>query len=223
MCREAAMSVQGELISTAELAGRLGDGTLRIFDCTTRLEYLPPGSAAPYEVVPGRDTFEAGHIPGAGFLDLQGEFSDPDTRLRFMMAATAQLESAFGRHGIGNDSFVVLYSIGTAMWATRFWWMLKSLGFDRLAVLDGGLDRRKAVRSTAGRDKAIRPRPSPRKRARDISSTAVRCWPRARIAAASWSMHSTSNCIKGWSRAAMAGPATFPEAAMSRQQLWSIP
>jgi thiosulfate/3-mercaptopyruvate sulfurtransferase len=138
------MSVQGELISTAELAGRLGDGTLRIFDCTTRLEYLPPGSAAPYEVVPGRDTFEAGHIPGADFLDLQGEFSDPDTRLRFMMAATAQLEGAFGRHGVGNDSFVVLYSIGTAMWATRFWWMLKSLGFDRLAVLDGGLDKWKA-------------------------------------------------------------------------------
>jgi len=138
------MSVQGELISTAELAGRLGQGGLRIFDCTTRLEYLPPGSAAPYEVVPGRDTFEAGHIPGADFLDLQGEFSDPNTRLRFMMAATAQLEAAFGRHGVSNDSFVVLYSIGTAMWATRFWWMLKSLGFDRLAVLDGGLDKWKA-------------------------------------------------------------------------------
>jgi thiosulfate/3-mercaptopyruvate sulfurtransferase len=144
MCREAAMSVQGELISTAELADRLGESGLRVFDCTTRLEYLPPGSDAPYNVVPGRDTFEAGHIPGADFLDLQGEFSNPDTRLRFMMAATAQLETAFGRHGVGNDSIVVLYSIGTAMWATRFWWMLKSLGFDRLAVLDGGLDKWKA-------------------------------------------------------------------------------
>jgi len=138
------VSVQGELISTGELAERLGQPALRIFDCTTRLEYLPPGSAAPYEVVPGRDTFEAGHIPGADFLDLQGEFSDPNTRLRFMMAATTQLETGFGRHGVGNDSFVVLYSIGTAMWATRFWWMLKSLGFDRVAVLDGGLDKWKA-------------------------------------------------------------------------------
>jgi thiosulfate/3-mercaptopyruvate sulfurtransferase len=138
------MSVQGELISTAELESRLGQPNLRIFDCTTRLEYLPPGGDRPYNVVPGRDTYEAAHIPRADFLDLQGEFSDLHTKLRFMMAATAQLETAFGRHGVGNDSFVVLYSIGTAMWATRFWWMLKSLGFDRLAVLDGGLDKWKA-------------------------------------------------------------------------------
>src|SRR5437899_1801891 len=36
---------------------------------------------------------------------------------------------------------VVLYSIGTMMWATRFWWMLKALGFDGAAVLDGGFDK----------------------------------------------------------------------------------
>ena len=94
--------------------------------------------------MPGRHTFEAGHIPGADFLDLQGEFSVPDIELHFMMPATAQLEAAFGRHGVGADSRVVLYSIGTAMWATRFWWMLKSLGFDNVAVLDGGLDTWKA-------------------------------------------------------------------------------
>jgi thiosulfate/3-mercaptopyruvate sulfurtransferase len=39
---------------------------------------------------------------------------------------------------------VVLYSIGTAMWATRFWWMLQSLGFENASVLDGGLDKWKA-------------------------------------------------------------------------------
>jgi thiosulfate/3-mercaptopyruvate sulfurtransferase len=94
--------------------------------------------------VPGRRTFEEAHIPGADFLDLQGEFSDTTTRLRFMMAATAQLEAAFGRHGLGRDSRVVLYSIGTMMWATRFWWMLRSLGFDGAAVLDGGFDKWKA-------------------------------------------------------------------------------
>src|SRR6202040_2345256 len=42
-------------------------------------------------------------------------------------------------HGVGNDNRAVLYSIGSAMWATRFWWMLKSLGFDGASVLDGGL------------------------------------------------------------------------------------
>jgi thiosulfate/3-mercaptopyruvate sulfurtransferase len=138
------MAARSELISNTELADMLGQSNLRVFDCTTRLEYLPPGSDAPYKVVPGRDTFEAGHVPGADFLDLQGEFSDESTKLRFMMAGMAQLEAAFGRHGVGSDSFVVLYSIATPMWATRFWWMLKSLGFDNVAVLDGGLDEWKA-------------------------------------------------------------------------------
>ena len=137
------MAERGGLISTEELAGLMGENNLRIFDCTTYLEYQPTGSGIPYLVVPGRHTFEAGHIPGADFLDLQGEFSDQNTELRFMMADVAQCEAAFGRHGLGNDSRVVLYSIGTAMWATRFWWMLQSLGFDA-AVLDGGFDKWKA-------------------------------------------------------------------------------
>jgi thiosulfate/3-mercaptopyruvate sulfurtransferase len=81
------------------------------------------------------------YSPGADFLDLQGEFSDNTTRLRFMMPAVEQLEAAFGRHGIGQGARVVLYSIGTIMWATRFWWMLKALGFDGAAVLDGGFDK----------------------------------------------------------------------------------
>ncbi len=132
---------QSELISTAELAGILSDSKLRLYDCTTYLEPAPAGSGVPYRVVSGRQTFEAGHIPGANFLDLQGEFSDRTTGLRFMMPDVAQLEAAFGRHGISADSRVVLYSIGTPMWATRFWWMLRSLGFDNAAVLDGGIDK----------------------------------------------------------------------------------
>jgi thiosulfate/3-mercaptopyruvate sulfurtransferase len=138
------MPVHDGLITTAELAGILGRPDLRLFDCTTYLEYQPEGSGVPYIAVPGRHTFEAGHIPGADFLDLQGEFSVPDIELHFMMPATEQLEAAFGRHGIAADSQVVLYSIGSAMWATRFWWMLRSLGFDNAAVLDGGLDKWKA-------------------------------------------------------------------------------
>jgi thiosulfate/3-mercaptopyruvate sulfurtransferase len=132
------------LITTAELAGILDHPDLRLFDCTTYLEYQPEGSGIPYIAVPGAKTFEAGHIPGADFLDLQGEFSDRNTELHFMMPATTQLEAAFGRHGVGANSQVVLYSIGSAMWATRFWWMLKSLGHDDVAVLDGGLDKWKA-------------------------------------------------------------------------------
>jgi thiosulfate/3-mercaptopyruvate sulfurtransferase len=132
------------LITTAELARILDQPNLRLFDCTTYLEPAPAGSTVPYLAVPGQHTFEAGHIPGADFIDLQGEFSDQSTELRFMMPATAQLEAAFGRHGIGADPGVVLYSIGTPMWATRFWWMLRSLGFEHASVLDGGFDKWKA-------------------------------------------------------------------------------
>ncbi len=132
------------VISTAELAGLLGRPDLRVYDCTTYLEPTPPGSEDPYIAVPGIRTFEQGHIPGADFLDLQGEFSDQATRLRFMMPPTPQLEAAFGRHGLDRAKRVVLYSLGSMMWATRFWWMLKSLGFDGAAVLDGGFDKWKA-------------------------------------------------------------------------------
>jgi thiosulfate/3-mercaptopyruvate sulfurtransferase len=138
------MATRDELITTAELADILHQPDFRLFDCTTYLEPAPEGSGVPYIAVPGKETFEAGHIAGADFLDLQGEFSAPNTELRFMMPLVAQLETAFGRHGIGPDSRVVLYSIGTPMWATRFWWMLKSLGFDGASVLDGGLDKWKA-------------------------------------------------------------------------------
>ncbi len=132
------------LISTGQLATMLGRPDLRIYDCTTYLEPPPPGNDDPYVAVPGRHTFEEAHIPGADFLDLQGEFSDPVTKLRFMMPATPQLARAFGRHGLGDGTRVVLYGIGTMMWATRFWWMLRSLGFDNAAVLDGGLDKWRA-------------------------------------------------------------------------------
>jgi len=132
------------LISTEQLAAALGQANLRVYDCTTYLEPPPPGSDEPYTAVAGHRTFAEAHIPGADFLDLQGEFSDATTRLRFMMPPVAQLEAAFARHGLARGTRVVLYSIGTMMWATRFWWMLKALGFDDAAVLNGGLDKWKA-------------------------------------------------------------------------------
>lgn len=144
------------LIDTATLAASLGDPTLRVFDCTTYLEPTPAGSSEPYIAVPGAKTFEAGHVPGADFLDLQGEFSDTGTHLHFMMPPVAQLEAAFGRHGVGPGARVVLYSIGTMMWATRFWWMLQSLGFDA-SVLDGGLDKWKAENRPLATEETIHP------------------------------------------------------------------
>jgi thiosulfate/3-mercaptopyruvate sulfurtransferase len=129
------------LISTDDLAARLAQPGRRVYDCTTYLEPPDPGSDDPYKTVSGRQTFVAGHIPGADFLDLQGELSATDTRLRFMMPSAEHLARAFGRHGLGDGTRVVLYSIGSMMWATRVWWMLRALGFDAAAVLDGGFDR----------------------------------------------------------------------------------
>jgi len=133
------------IISTEELAALLGSGDVRVYDCTTYNNPPPPGVDEPYIPVSGLATFREAHIPGADFLDLQGEFSDRSQRHWFMMPKdVAQLEAAFARHGIGEGVRVVLYSIGSMMWATRFWWMLRALGFDNVAVLDGGFDKWKA-------------------------------------------------------------------------------
>ena len=134
------MSKPTALITTDQLAAILGDPNLRIYDCTTYNEPVPPGSDVPYRAVPGDKTFAEGHIPGADFLDLQGEFSDASAAHFYMMPDVPQLEMAFGRHGLDASKTVVLYSIGTMMWATRFWWMLRALGVDA-RVLDGGFDK----------------------------------------------------------------------------------
>src|SRR5260370_20682203 len=93
------MAEHDGLISTAELARLLSEPDLRLFDCTTTLEYQPEGSPIPYIAVPGKHTFEAGHIQGADFLDLQGGFSHWNTALHFMMPEGAQLDAALGPPG----------------------------------------------------------------------------------------------------------------------------
>lgn len=131
------------IVSTDWLATRLGEPGLGIFECTTYLHYLEEGADAPYDVVSGRADYEQGHIPGAGFLDIQNELSDPGSprHLRFTMPAPDRLAEAFGRAGIGDGVRVVLYSRGAAQWATRVWWMLRAVGFDDAAVLDGGWEK----------------------------------------------------------------------------------
>jgi thiosulfate/3-mercaptopyruvate sulfurtransferase len=134
------MPQENYLISTDQLAELIGKSDLRLYDCTTHHVDLPIGSDAPYVVVSGRADFEDRHIPGANYLDLQADFSDNNTKLRYMLAPIPELEAAFARHGLNQNCRIVLYSAGSMMYATRFWWMLRSLGVDAL-VLDGGLDK----------------------------------------------------------------------------------
>ena len=131
------------LVSTDWLDEHRDDADLRLFECTAYLDYLPPGQDAPYRVVSGRSDYEQGHIKGAGFLDIQNELSDPSSpsHLRFTALPAEALTSAFGRRGIGDQSRVVLYARGRNVWATRVWWLLRTIGFDAAAVLDGGWEK----------------------------------------------------------------------------------
>jgi len=129
------------LVSTAWLASHLGEPSLRIFDVTV---HLRPATDRPYEIESGRADYEAGHVPGAAFLDLARDLSDADSPLPFTMPALARFARALGAAGIGPESAVVAYSTTTPMWATRLWWMLRASGFDNAAVLDGGFAKWKA-------------------------------------------------------------------------------
>jgi thiosulfate/3-mercaptopyruvate sulfurtransferase len=129
------------LVQTDWLEAHLRDPDLRIFECTTHLRPAEPGAAVPYHPEAGRADYEASHIPGAGFLDLPGELSRQDASVHFMMLPPARFAEVMSRHGIGEGTRVVLYSRERAMWATRAWWMLHAMGFDRAAVLDGGFEQ----------------------------------------------------------------------------------
>lgn len=127
------------LCSTATLAARLDDPGLRIFDCTTWL--IADSDDDPYRVVSALPEYRQGHIPGSAYLDLPAELSDTGSRFRFTMPGPEALAAAFGRHGIGEDAEVVLYSRGSLQWSARIWWMLRAIGFDRAAILDGGWEK----------------------------------------------------------------------------------
>ena len=129
------------LISTEDLARRLGAPGLRLFDCTTYLKPCPEGG---YNAESGRANYDKGHIPGAAYLDLSAELSDRNSTLRFTLPPLDALTRAFAAKGIGHGTFVVLYSHASPVWASRIWWMLRAVGFDDAAILDGGLDKWKA-------------------------------------------------------------------------------
>lgn len=130
------------LTSTDELARLLAAGSprLRLFDVTTHLRTGADGS---WSVASARADHEAARIPGAAFLDLQQQLSDPASPLRFTRLPDAPLAAAFGAAGVSDGDDIVLYSGTHPMWAARVWWMLRALGHPA-RVLDGGLPRWRA-------------------------------------------------------------------------------
>ncbi|MFO7856352.1 MAG: rhodanese-like domain-containing protein [Paracoccaceae bacterium] len=129
-----------EAITSAErLEARLGEPDLRVYDCTMHLRY-ETGTGRPYRVESGRADWAAGHVPGAAHLDLQADLSDPNAATSFMRRTPEATAAAFAAAGIGEGTQVVLYARGNPQWATRIWWMLRWIGFDDAAVLDGGFE-----------------------------------------------------------------------------------
>ena len=124
------------LVETGWLAERLDDPGVRVLECTV---YLHPADApGGYRVESGRTRWAEGHIPGAGFADLQADLSDQSASLRFMMPPAAQFAEAMAGYGVGEGVRVVLYDRFVNMWAARVWWMLRAFGFDDAAILNGG-------------------------------------------------------------------------------------
>ena len=126
------------LIQAEELARLLGRESLVILDVTVDLaparfdgDYRPESGAAPWR---------AAHVPGSRHVDLLTSFSEPATGLHFSRPRVDQLTEEIAALGISVKSDIVLYDRGSMTWASRFWWLLRSVGIGA-RVLDGGLAR----------------------------------------------------------------------------------
>ncbi|HCY63009.1 MAG TPA: sulfurtransferase [Oxalobacteraceae bacterium] len=123
------------LISAAELARHALDPDWVVIDCRHDLA-LPDA---------GRQAFEAGHIPGAQFAhldrDLSGSKSDAQGvfRGRHPLPERDAFIESLRRWGVNDRSQLVAYDAQGGMFAARLWWLLRWIGHEAVAVLDGGM------------------------------------------------------------------------------------
>ncbi len=124
------LTLPGPLVGVDWLVAHRTDPRLRIADVRWSL-------AGP----PGRDRYDAGHIPGAVFLDAERELSSPGAGPgRHPIPAPARLEHVLGSAGIGDEHLVVAYDDAGGSIAARVWWLFRHFGHDgAAAVLDGGI------------------------------------------------------------------------------------
>jgi thiosulfate/3-mercaptopyruvate sulfurtransferase len=120
------------LLSTDDLAARLGDKNLVVVD----MRWREDGSA--------RGLYDRGHIPGAVFLDWATDLVDPDAGVAFMLAPPARFAHAMADRGIGDGTPVVAYADAFGNGPFRLWWACRVYGHDDVVVLDGGLDKWRA-------------------------------------------------------------------------------
>jgi thiosulfate/3-mercaptopyruvate sulfurtransferase len=125
------------LVSAEELSSNLGDPSLRIVDARFVLAGAAPDA--------GEAAWREAHLPGASYVHLDRDLSDhrkPAAFGRHPLPEASDFVALLSRLGIGPGHQVVVYDAGDgAMAASRMWWLLKLLGHDRVAVLDGGYAR----------------------------------------------------------------------------------
>ncbi len=123
--------MSGTLVTVEELAARIGDPAWRVFDCRHDLQNVEYGA----------DAYAKGHVPGALFLhldrDLSGEKNGRNGR--HPLPDPAAFARRMGECGVGPDTQAVAYDNESGVFAARLWWMLRWLGHDKVALLDGGL------------------------------------------------------------------------------------
>ena len=118
------------LVSCDELARLLGAPDVRIVDATTFMPGTPRN---------GRKEFDAAHIPGAVYFDVD-EICDTNSPLPHMLPSPEKFSSRVRALGLGDGSRIVIYDAnGGFLAAHRVWWMFRVFGHDDVAVLDGGL------------------------------------------------------------------------------------
>jgi thiosulfate/3-mercaptopyruvate sulfurtransferase len=121
------------LISAANFAERLaGDAqSVLVFDCSFDLAKPDAGEQA----------YAGGHIPGARYLHLEHDLSGPKTGKngRHPLPERSVLVDTLAAHGLMQGQQVVAYDAQAGMYAARLWWLLRWLGHDSVALLDGGV------------------------------------------------------------------------------------
>lgn len=140
------------LVTAEWLKQHINDPNLVVLDCTV-VTMPDENDARGLSNVSGRPDYELGHIPNAGFADLKVDLCKTTGPVEFDLLSPEDFCAAMGKLGVGDSSQVVLYDTNYTGWAARVWWMLRWVGFDHAAILDGGL----AAWTSSGNELSLEP------------------------------------------------------------------